>query len=123
MAAGHLRRRGVGRLSGQELAEARTHRSTLRTHLTRCMAETGIDLWFSPSAPGPAPRGVATTGDPVMNLPWTHAGLPAISIPAGKTREGLPIGLQFVAAYLADEQLVAWCKHLDSALNPELYLE
>jgi aspartyl-tRNA(Asn)/glutamyl-tRNA(Gln) amidotransferase subunit A len=36
------------------------------------------------------------TGDPVMNLPWTHAGLPALGVPAGHNAEGLPMGLQII---------------------------
>ncbi|GIS67275.1 MAG: hypothetical protein CM1200mP6_03430 [Anaerolineaceae bacterium] len=43
-----------------------------------------IDLWISPSAPGVAPHGLDSTGDPVMNLPWTHSGLPTIGIPLAR---------------------------------------
>lgn len=103
---------------GHLLEEARVHCSQLRIGLIHRMSDTGIDLWVCPSATGPAPRGVTCTGDPIMNLPWTHAGLPAINLPAGKTRNGLPTGLQFVADYMADEQLLAWSQGLTTALNP-----
>ena len=43
-----------------------------------------------------------------MNLPWTHAGLPATALPAGRTMNGLPLGLQVAGAFMADEQLVSW---------------
>ena len=76
------------------------------------MARAGIDLWVTPSTPGPAPEGIHATGDPIMNLPWTHAGMPAISLPAGRAKNGLPLGLQFVAPFGADEQLVAWSQLL-----------
>jgi hypothetical protein len=33
----------------------------------------GVDAWVAPSAPGPAPEGVDSTGDPVIDVPWTHA--------------------------------------------------
>jgi Asp-tRNA(Asn)/Glu-tRNA(Gln) amidotransferase A subunit family amidase len=84
----------------------------LRAQLEKQMAEESIDLWVCPSAPGPAPAGIHATGDPIMNLPWTHAGLPIITLPAGKAENGLPLGLQFVAPFGADEYLVAWCMAL-----------
>jgi Asp-tRNA(Asn)/Glu-tRNA(Gln) amidotransferase A subunit family amidase len=43
-----------------------------------------------------------------MNLPWTHAGMPAISLPAGYAANGLPLGLQCVGAFMADESLLEW---------------
>jgi Asp-tRNA(Asn)/Glu-tRNA(Gln) amidotransferase A subunit family amidase len=78
-----------------------------RTELTDLMEATGIDLWLSPAAPGAAPRGIDTTGDPSMNLPWTHAGLPVITLPAGRARNGLPLGLQVTGRFARDEYLLA----------------
>lgn len=48
-----------------------------------------------PAAPGAAPRGLSTTGDPRINAPWTGFGTPAVSIPMRVT--GLPLGLQVTA--------------------------
>jgi len=95
-----------------ELEAARAHCVTLRQDLEAAMAQAGIDLWVSPSARGPAPEGIQATGDPNMNLPWTHAGMPVITLPAGYAENGLPLGSQFVAPFGADEQLVAWCRVL-----------
>ncbi len=72
------------------------------------MAAEEIDLWICPSATGPAPLGLDSTGDSNMNLPWTHAGMPVISLPAGRSQDGLPLGLQLIAPFEADEQLMAW---------------
>jgi Asp-tRNA(Asn)/Glu-tRNA(Gln) amidotransferase A subunit family amidase len=80
------------------------------------MAQHGIDLWVSPAATGPAPRGLDSTGDPVMNLPWTYAGLPALNLPAGKTPAGLPIGLQIAARWYQDEALLVWGSEMERAL-------
>ena len=96
----------------QELAAARANCAIVRRELEATMARAGIDLWVTPSTPGPAPEGIHATGDPIMNLPWTHAGMPAISLPAGRAKNGLPLGLQFVAPFGADEQLVAWSQLL-----------
>ena len=43
-----------------------------------------------PAATGPAPLGLAFTGDSRMNAPWTAVGTPAISIPIPVTA-GLPL--------------------------------
>lgn len=92
-----------------------------RRTLPALMAEAGIDLWICPSATGPAPRGLDTTGSPVMNVPWTQAGLPAMSLPAGMvSREpdgpALPVGLQVVGLPGADEQLLARAPAIAAAL-------
>jgi Asp-tRNA(Asn)/Glu-tRNA(Gln) amidotransferase A subunit family amidase len=97
-----------------ELEEARAGRATFRAALTTLQMESGIDLWVCPSAPGPAPEGITTTGNAIMNVPWTYAGLPVVSLPAGKTAYGLPLGLQCVGAFMADEQLVDWVKPMAS---------
>lgn len=97
------------------LTDARLGRETLRRSLTDTMAEHGIDLWISPGAPGPAPDSIETTGNPVMNLPWTHAGVPAVTLPAGDV-DGLPVGLQCTGAFGADERLLAWAGGLADTL-------
>jgi Asp-tRNA(Asn)/Glu-tRNA(Gln) amidotransferase A subunit family amidase len=97
------------KVSEEEWTSARANCTQLRAELEKQMAQTGIDLWVCPSAPGPAPAGIQATGDPIMNLPWTHAGLPIITLPAGRAENGLPLGLQCVAPFGADEYLVAWC--------------
>lgn len=101
---------GVGRL-----VDARNARRALRDRLGEAMDETGVDVWAAPAAPGPAPEGINDTGDPVMNLPWTHAGLPTVGLPAGGL-DGLPVGVQFVARFGADERLLAWAEPIESAL-------
>jgi Asp-tRNA(Asn)/Glu-tRNA(Gln) amidotransferase A subunit family amidase len=73
-------------------------RQQLRDEMHGMMSAHGIDLWIAPAAVGPAPQGLESTGDPVMALPWTHAGLPALSLPAGTDAAGWPLGLQVVAA-------------------------
>ena len=75
-----------------------------------------LDLWVCPSAPGEAPEGCGSTGDPVMNLPWTHAGMPAISLPAGTGMAGLPLGLQCVGRFGQDTLLAAAAARLEAAL-------
>ncbi|HZU69032.1 MAG TPA: amidase [Ktedonobacteraceae bacterium] len=109
-------REGQG-VSAEELAECRAGRLLLRQELERVMQQNEIDLWVCPSAPGPAPEGITTTGSSIMNLPWTHAGLPAISLPAGRAENGLPLGFQCVGAYMNDERVLTWAGKLGEILK------
>lgn len=99
-----------------ELARLRRGRLELRRQLEDLMEEHGVDLWLTPAAPGPAPRGLSSTGDPVMNLPFTHAGMPAVTLPAGDDGTGLPLGLQLAGRSGSDEALLAWANGLEEML-------
>jgi Asp-tRNA(Asn)/Glu-tRNA(Gln) amidotransferase A subunit family amidase len=69
-----------------------------------------------PAAAGPAPSGLASTGDPRMNAPWTALGTPAISIPIG-THEGLPLGLQITADRGDDAHVLQTARQLTGVLD------
>lgn len=63
-----------------------------------------VDVIFKPTAPGPAFGIGEKFGNPIdlyledlYTVPANHAGLPAISVPTGLFKNGLPIGLQFMA--------------------------
>ncbi|HEY2289789.1 MAG TPA: amidase [Thermoanaerobaculia bacterium] len=102
----------------QQTKQDRAGCKTLYTELTELMDKHGIDVWISPSAPGPPPRRLAGTGDPIMNLPWTHAGLPALGVPAGRNAEGLPMGLQLTGRWLADEDLLSFGQEIARVAAP-----
>jgi len=97
-------------VSGEELAAARANCLNLRMTIEAEMDRAGIDLWIAPPAPGPAPAGIHATGNPDLNLPWTHAGLPAVTIPMGYAANGLPLGLQLVTKFGIDEALLSWAQ-------------
>ncbi|MDX6739234.1 amidase [Actinocorallia sp. A-T 12471] len=73
------------------------------------------DLLFTPTAPYP-PHGHEGPGER-MNVALTWAfnlsGHPAISVPAGFTREGLPVGLQIVARHGEEEALLRVAAELE----------
>ena len=96
----------------EELSELRASPAQLRAELETLMTQAGIDVWICPSATGTAPKGIIGTGSPLMNLPWTHAGMPAVSLPAGYASNDLPLGLQCVGAFMADEKLLRWAARL-----------
>ena len=104
-------------VSDEALAEAVNGRVQLRSELTSLMFEHDLDLWLSPPATGTAPYGLKSTGDPIMNLPWTHSGLPTITLPAGKNEEGLPLGLQCTGHWYADEELLGFARQIEDALS------
>ena len=99
------------------LARAGESPAQLRAELEAQMEAEGVDAWICPAALGPAPPGLHSTGDPVMNLPWTHSGLPALTLPAGRSAEGLPLGLQVAARFGQDEALIAWAQALEALLE------
>jgi Asp-tRNA(Asn)/Glu-tRNA(Gln) amidotransferase A subunit family amidase len=106
--------RGRG-VSTEALATARASRVALRERLTERLTAAGADCWLAPAAPGPAPEGLESTGDVAMNLPWTHAGLPVVSLPAGAV-DGLPLGVQIVGRFGADEYLLDRCAGLEEVV-------
>ena len=71
-----------------------------------------------------APHGLASTGDPVMQLPWTLFGFPALGLPTGLDASGMPLGVQLAAAPHAEAELLAvaaWCERaLAVRLQPPL---
>jgi Asp-tRNA(Asn)/Glu-tRNA(Gln) amidotransferase A subunit family amidase len=71
---------------------------------------------LAPSATGPAPRGLTSTGDPRLNSPWTAIGVPAVSIPI-PLRRGLPLGLQLTAAPGQDGRLLRAAVRISALLD------
>jgi Asp-tRNA(Asn)/Glu-tRNA(Gln) amidotransferase A subunit family amidase len=70
-----------------------------------------VDALLTPSAPGEAPEGLASTGEAVFNSIWTLAWTPCVTLPAGTGPKGLPLGVQLVGPRFRDEALfdaAAW---------------
>ncbi|MGH8792983.1 MAG: amidase [Stackebrandtia sp.] len=80
------------------------------------MSAMGVDMWICPGASGTAPEGLDNPGSPVMCVPWSLAGLPDLTIPAGLADDGLPLGVQCVGRMGDDEQVLAWAAKIESAL-------
>ncbi|MGW7488605.1 amidase [Streptomyces sp. NPDC054786] len=96
---------------------ARVRRAAFREGLAADGAASGIDVWIAPSATGPAPADLSTTGTSIMCLPWSNAGLPSVSLPAGHAADGLPLGLQLVGAFGADEDLLYGAAGIEGVLH------
>ena len=80
------------------------------------------DALLCPVAPTPAFKLGEKTSDPLtmyledaMTVPASMAGLPAISVPAGKTAEGLPVGAQLIGQRQSDQLLLSIAKKCEEA--------
>jgi amidase len=115
--------RGLGkRLTN---AEAAAHRETLERRVLEWFGDA--DMWLTPTVATPAPRvgafagldgeGVfrAAAGIGAFTAPYNASGQPAASVPLGRSRTGLPIGVQLVAPHGGDRRLLALAAALEAA--------
>jgi Asp-tRNA(Asn)/Glu-tRNA(Gln) amidotransferase A subunit family amidase len=101
-------------IAERQYDEARRHIDACRQKIAEIYKATPVIL--VPAATGPAPAGLASTGDPAMNAPWTALGTPAISIPMPVGR-GLPLGLQLTAAPGHDGLLLRTAERVSEILG------
>ena len=102
-------------IEASDYARALAGAEVLSRRLAAVAADAGIDAWLTPAATGPAPSGLDSTGDPVMSVPWSLAGLPAVALPAGLAG-GLPVGVQVVGGRRRRRTLLHWAAVLAPAL-------
>jgi Asp-tRNA(Asn)/Glu-tRNA(Gln) amidotransferase A subunit family amidase len=102
------------RISVEQYDEARRYIAECKARVAEMYKATPIIL--SPAAMGPAPLGLASTGDPRMNAPWTALGTPAISIPI-PVASGLPLGLQLTADHGQDARVLRTAVRLQRMLS------
>lgn len=77
------------------------------------------DFILSPVTPNPAFKLGEKTSDPVtmyledaMTVPLNLAGVPGLTIPAGKTKDGVALGLQLIGPRRSDKNLIEFSKEL-----------
>ena len=87
-------------ISADEYDAARRLASRARQLLADAMADH--DVILTPSAPGAAPHGFATTGDPMFNRLWTLMGAPCINVTGMNDGNGLPLGIQIIGRFGRD---------------------
>ena len=77
------------------------------------------DAILTPAAPGSAPKGLASTGDPAFCSLWTRCGMPAVSLPLLQDSGGLPIGVQLVGRRNFDARLLRTARWLVERLQSD----
>jgi Asp-tRNA(Asn)/Glu-tRNA(Gln) amidotransferase A subunit family amidase len=106
--------RGRGRLAGDYVAAVAAI-AGLNDALEPLFEE--FDAILTPAAPGEAPRGLETTGDPIFCSMWTFLGTPAVTLPLLRSSAGLPLGAQLVARRGGDARLLRTARWLVEALR------
>jgi Asp-tRNA(Asn)/Glu-tRNA(Gln) amidotransferase A subunit family amidase len=105
-----------------EYARALYSRSQQMRDINPILAK--YDILLTPATPGAAPRDLTTSGSPVMQIPWSMVGIPAINLPTGLNKGGMPLGIQLAGAAFAEDRLLRvarWCeKVLNVHLEPPL---
>jgi Asp-tRNA(Asn)/Glu-tRNA(Gln) amidotransferase A subunit family amidase len=72
-----------------------------------------VDCAIYPAAPGPAPKGLESTGNAGFNTLSSICGLPVVTFPLRLSAEGLPVGLQVMGRAGREDDLLgvaAWCE-------------
>ncbi len=100
----------------QQIERGREHRGSRlcrrrgRHRAAQSLRSTAVfdeyDAILTPAAPGEAPRGLDSTGNPVFCTTWTYLGTPAVTLPLMQSESGLPIGVQLVGRRGNDARLL-----------------
>lgn len=99
-------------LDATQYLRARRIRRRYRRDMARLFEK--FDGLMTPAATGTAPEGIGSTGDPVMNAPWTLADFPTMTLPYALGGNGLPIGAQFSGPPLQEGLLLEMGKAIES---------
>ncbi len=100
--------------SAADYLKAKAQQQALRDAFTAQMAS--YDAVLTLPATGEAPEGLDFTGDAAFCAPWTLMGVPAVALPAGFGRNGLPLGLQVVGPYRRDFHTLRVAKWIETTL-------
>jgi len=110
------RRLAAATRDGDAYKKALEKRAAVRETALSCLAQNRLDALAYPTIT----RKPARIGDPqpgsTCQLSAT-TGLPAISMPAGFTNDGLPIGLELLGAPFADAKLVGFAFSFEQATH------
>ncbi|WP_110996427.1 amidase [Pseudomonas sichuanensis] len=104
-------------LSADELQHAQFARTRLLRRIQGLFAD--VDVLLTPALSAPPLAADGTDGD----FDWIHylhpfnlSGHPALSLPAGLSREGWPLGVQLVGPWYAEDRLLRVAAHLQQRL-------
>jgi amidase len=95
------------------VAARRTQRELRAALSTRL---SGYDAVLTVPATGEAPEGLGSTGDASWCAPWTFLGFPALTVPAGRSARGLPLGVQLIGTFGRDIPALRVAKWVETVL-------
>lgn len=114
---------------GAEVADAEFQQklgelARIRREADQLFSDAGVDILVTPTSPIPAPAFADVMQDPQSlrakelvllrnTRPFNVWGTPAISLPCGTTKTGLPIGIQLAAAPGKDDFLLAFAQSFE----------
>jgi aspartyl-tRNA(Asn)/glutamyl-tRNA(Gln) amidotransferase subunit A len=102
-------------VSANDYLRARRLRRQYQREMEQLLSD--FDVLLTPAARGPAPEGIASTGDAVMNGPWTLADFPTMTLPYALASNGLPVGMQLSALPTDEGKLLAVGKAVEGAVG------
>lgn len=80
-----------------------------------------LDVILAPSAPGEAPKGLDSTGDPIFSRIWTLLHTPCINLPGFRGPGGLPVGIQLIGKVGRDAELLAAARWVEQQM-PDAFI-
>lgn len=98
-----------------EYEDALSLQKKLRSSISEVLQD--YDAFLTAPATGEAPKSLSWTGDPSFCALGSYLGIPAINIPAGKSKNGLPLGIQLMGNYKEDERLLKVAQFAECALS------
>ncbi len=110
----HRRCLGAFDVDPGEYVRAQRHAAECRAAFSDALGD--YDVLLAPAATGEAPQGMAT-GDVALNVVWTLLHTPAVAIPAGRSPNGMPLGLQVIGRIGDDARTLACAAHIAARLS------
>lgn len=105
------------KIGSKRVEEARKYRLRVREELEKRMREENISVIISPATAEYPPQTLKSTGNPIMNAPWTFAGFPVLSIPVKKDGRTFPLGVQIAGPPMSDGILFRVAEIISEALS------
>ncbi|WP_322998463.1 amidase [Castellaniella sp.] len=106
------------RISIQSYLQLRSSVEQAKSTLDRLFQ--GADILLYPASDSSAEDGLAYSGSPRFGALWTLLHLPTVTIPLGRTDNGMPFGVQLIGRFGTDRRVLATAHALESLTDMTL---